>query len=142
MTRSRSGLAVAVATLALLAGCSSGAASQSDVQDKVEDLLTDNGGFPDQDGNLTELNATEVGAVSACVSQGLFDPQQFSKDERNEVSSAVDSELPPTELVERFEALVDDCVTDATEGEAQGPSVDDDDEDQTSNDDDTTTTTD
>ena len=133
MTRSRSALAAAVAGLALLAGCSGGDASQSEVQDKVADLLTEDG----YDGQ--ELTATQVAASSACVAQTLFDPAEFTKDERNEVSSSVDSDPPPSDLVDRFVALVDDCVTTAVEGEPQGPSVDEDSE--STDDDDSTTTT-
>ncbi len=109
MTRSRSALVAALAGLALLAGCTGGDASQSDVQDKVADRLTE-AGYDGQD-----LTATEVAAASACVAQTLFDPGQFTKDERNEVSSSADSEPPPGELRDRFVVVVEGCIDDATD---------------------------
>lgn len=134
MNRSRVALAAAVVAVAALAGCSGGDASQSDVQDDVAEILTEDGY-----GEHTDLSATQVGAASACVAQSLFDPDQFTKDERNEVASSVDSELPPPELVTTFVRVIDLCVeeavTDAEDDEGSG------DEEQTSDADDESTTT-
>ena len=137
MTRSRSALAAVVAAVALLAGCGGGDASQSEVQDEVADLLAEDG-YLGQD-----LSASQVAGAAACVSAGLFDPERFTKDERNEVSSAVDGEAPSGELVDRFTDLVGGCVDDEVAGEPQGPSLEDEDEgeQQTNDDEDSTTTT-
>lgn len=146
MNRSRVALAAAVLAVAALAGCSGGDASQSDVQDDVADFLNE-GGY----GEHTDLSAAEVGAASTCIAQTLFDPDEFSKEERNEVASSVDSEPPPAGLVDKFVLLVEDCVTAAVDeeeqtsdgDEEQGPTAgDDDNADNADEDGESTTTTD
>jgi hypothetical protein len=136
MNRSRTSLAIAVVAVAFLGACGGGDASQSDVQDKVEDLLT-NEDDREQVYPGVPLETAEAAGAAACVAQGLFDPNNFSKDERNDVTSAIDSDVPGQQVIVRFEELVEECVDEATAVPTQGPNLDDD-EDQDQQD--TTTT--
>jgi hypothetical protein len=139
MNRSRTTLAVALVALASLGGCSRGVASQSDVQGKVEDLLTNKDDRPeDQLYPGAPLDATDAAGAAACVAQALFDPNQFPKDERNRITSSPDGDLPNQEIVQRFEATVEQCVSDATAVAPEGPGVSTDDDN--GNDDESTTT--
>lgn len=127
MNRSRTALAVTVLALAFLGACGQRDASQSSVQNKVEDFLTNEDDRPDdQLYPGAPLDAADAAGAAACVAQGLFDPNSFEKDDRNDVTQSADADLPSAAVTEAFEALVEDCVDEATAAPAQGPSVDED----------------
>ena len=130
MNRSRTALAVTVVALALLAGCGSRDASQSSVQDKVEELLVENG-YGEQD-----LSAPAASAAATCVAQTMFESGEFEKDERNDIASSSDGDPIREDLVVRLEALIEGCVDDASDEGPTSSSSENDDEDE-----DSTTTT-
>lgn len=126
MNRPRSALALAVLAAVALAGCGNREASQRDVQDKVEELLTNEDDRPaDQLYPGAPFSATDAAGAAACVAQGLFDPARFSKDQRNDITQALDGDLPSSQVIADFEALVEGCVDEVTAPSAEGPSADD-----------------
>lgn len=111
---------MAVAAALLLAACGgSGGASQDDVQDDVEQSLIDDG----YDG--AELTESQAESAAQCIASGLFTPEEFTEDERNEVTSAGDGSEPDPELSARFEALVDGCVDEVLAIGPAAPAPDD-----------------
>ena len=115
--------------MALLLGACSGsnkAPSQADVQKDVENTLIDNGYIAGPDAEPVEVSPAQAEAIGECVGAGLFDPDQFTKDERQDVTHPGDGTPPPDELVERFDTLFDGCVADELE---VGPTAPTDDED-------------
>lgn len=92
--------AFAVALPLALAACGSAEATRGSVRDAVRDALAD------RSDPITGEAATDI---AECVADGLFDPDRFSKDERNEATSAADGEDPDPELAAKVEALVDEC---------------------------------
>jgi hypothetical protein len=130
---SRTALALAMVAVASLGGCAKRIASQSDVQDKVEDLLTNKDDLPEADLYPgAPLDAADAAGAAACVAQGLFDPNQFPKSDRNKITSSLDADKPPADIIQRFEDLVDQCVSDATAVAPEGPGVNNDGDDSDS----------
>lgn len=110
-------LAAAAAAAVLLAACGgSGAASQDDVQQRVERTLADEGYAG------AELTDSQAEAAAQCVAGGLFASDDFSKDDREAVTSAGDGSEPDPELAQRFQTLVDGCVDEVL---AVGPAAPD-----------------
>jgi hypothetical protein len=103
MTRSRT-LLMAGAAMLVLAGCGSGEASQSEVEEDVTQILLEDG-FEGQ-----SFDQSEAEEAAECVAENLFDPDAFTPEERNEVVSAADAEPPPEDLENRVVDLVDGCV--------------------------------
>jgi hypothetical protein len=114
-------LAPVLAAGLLLGACGgSSDASQDDVQDDVEQQLSENGYIAGPDAEPVEMTEGQAADAAQCVSAGLFDPEAFTKDERNDVVNASDGTPPDPDLASRFQALVDSCVADVLE---VGPSA-------------------
>lgn len=108
----------AIAAAGLLAGCGTGGdATQSDVQNEVQELLVEEGfagGEP--------LPAAEAEAVGECVARGMFESGDFTPEERNDIVNPGSGEPPPEQLVAKTTALVEGCVENPSgEGQTAGP---------------------
>jgi hypothetical protein len=107
MTRTRYRLAAsAAAAAALVLGACGGAgdATQSDVADQVSTQLIEDG----YDGRTFDQDqADEAGD---CVASTMFESDDFTKDERNEVARATNGDPPDQELVDKVQDLVDGCL--------------------------------
>jgi hypothetical protein len=115
MTRSRT-LLVAGAALLVLAGCGgSGEASQGDVEDEVTQILLRDG-YQGQ-----TFDQAEAEDAAECVAQEMFESDDFTPEERNEIVSASDAEPPPDDLVDRVVALVDGCIGEPTTSGPEAP---------------------
>ena len=101
MRRPRRAVLAAVPFALLLAACGSQEATQGSVRDDVRDAL-----LAREDNELTEGEATEVGA---CVARAMFEGD-FSKEDRNDATRAVDGDAPDPELVARVEVVVEGCL--------------------------------
>jgi hypothetical protein len=108
MTRIRTRLAVAAAVAAVVLGACGGGgdATQSDVQDTVEDILLEDG----FDGRTFDEEDAQAGAE--CVATTMFESDDFTKDERNEVARATNGDPPSDELVAKTEDLIGGCLAD------------------------------
>ena len=106
MTRTFRTLAFAVPVAALLAGCGSREATQGSVRDDVKDALLERSDL--------DLNEEQAGEAADCVARGMFESDEFSKDERNDATSAVDGDAPNPELVQKVQALFEECDIDVT----------------------------
>jgi hypothetical protein len=106
MFRTRSVLA-AVAAAAVLAGCGSGGgdASQSSVEDRVRDILLEDGFAGD------DVSAEQADEIASCIATTMFESDNFTREERNEIASSNDAERPSDELVAKVEDLVDGCTS-------------------------------
>jgi hypothetical protein len=110
----------------LLGACAGGSeASQEDVQNDVKDELLEVGYIAGPGAEPVDVTEDQAIAISECVGTGLFDPDQFTKDERNDVTNPGDGTPPDPELVERFDALYHGCVADATEAGPTAPADED-----------------
>ena len=119
-------LAAVLAAGLLLGACGgSSDASQDDVQRDVEEQLAENGYIAGPDAEPVEMTEGQAAAAAQCVSAGLFDPDAFTPDERNDVAKAGDGTPPDPDLAARFQALVDSCVADVLEVGPSAPSDDD-----------------
>jgi hypothetical protein len=76
--------------------------SQSEARDDVHDQLVAQG-VPDAD----------AGEVADCVSSGLFESGDFTKEERDATLRATDGDPPDPELTTKVTDLVDGCADDA-----------------------------
>ena len=123
MTRSRTALLVTAAA-ALLAGCAGGDATQDSVQSDVEEILTEDG-YTDPGGERLELSAEEADAAASCVARTMFESDEFTKDERNDIARASDGDRPNDELSSRVVDLVHGCVQDALAGGGDAEAGDD-----------------
>ena len=126
----RSRLAPALGGLALcsilVAGCGQGGPpSQGEARDDVHDQLVDQG-----------LESEPAAEVADCIASGLYEGDEFTKDERDEVVQATDGDPPDPDLVQKVEALEDRC---AEEAGVEIPRADG--ESQTAADESTTSTT-
>jgi hypothetical protein len=97
MTRPTRTAALGLLLLAALAGCSSGESTQSGEEDEVRELLV-----------ARDVDNDDADEIADCVAAGLFDTERFTKEERNEVTRATDSDVDD-ELRQRVEALFDEC---------------------------------
>lgn len=120
-------VAAVLAAGLLLGACGGGSsdASQDDVQRDVQEQLSENGYIAGPDAEPVEMTEGQATDASECVGAGLFDPDAFTPDERNDVVDAGDGTPPDPDLAARFQALVDSCVADVLE---VGPSAPSDDE--------------
>jgi hypothetical protein len=111
MTRTRCAALAVVAALAIV-GCGGGGdATQSDVQNKVEDTLNEDG-YTTPDGVTYTFDEEEATAGADCVSQTMFESDDFTPEERNDVARATNGDEPDPELVAKVEVLVGDCLAD------------------------------
>lgn len=114
---SRSTLA-ALPLVALLAACGAQDATQGSVRDDVQEALlarTDN-----------ELSVEEAGAVGDCVARGMFESGDFTKEERDDATRAVDGDEPDAALREKVQALLERCLAGDDTDEGPGPASDED----------------
>ncbi len=112
MPRPLRSIAVALPLFALLAGCGgSGDASQGSVRDDVRDALLERAADPEGDFDISEEDA---GIAADCVSRGMFETGEleFTPDERNDVTRAVDGDEPSQALVDKLNALLASCDLD------------------------------
>jgi hypothetical protein len=109
----------------LLGACGgSSDASKDDVQTDVQEQLAENGYIAGPDVEPVELTEGQATDAARCVSDGLFDPDAFTKDERNDVVDPGDGTPPDPDLAARFQELVDSCVADVLEVGPAAPSDD------------------
>lgn len=126
MTRSRASFAlVLVAVVALGGGCSRNRpATHGSVEDDVRDRLLDEGYVAEpasEDGDIEsiEVSSDDADTIATCVADALFEGEAFTKDERNDVTSVLEGDIPDPDLERRVEDLVHGCYDDAvTEGPA------------------------
>ena len=104
MRRPRRAVLVAAPFALFLAACGSQDATQGSVRDDVRDALLE------REGN--ELSEAEAVDVGDCVSRAMFESGEFSKEDRNDATRAVDGDAPDPELVARVQALVEGCLDD------------------------------
>ena len=109
MPRLPRALVAIVAGAVLLVGCGNKAATQGSVSDDAAASLRRN---PELD-----LSAEEAAAAGDCVGREIFESGDFSKDEREEATTAVDGDDPDPELAAKVQDVVDGCVDDATSDE-------------------------
>ena len=115
-------LVAAAALPLLLTACGNQDATQGSVRDDVKEALLDR---PDN-----ELSDGQAGEAADCVARGMFESGDFSSDERNDATRAVDGDDPDPDLVAKVQALLDGCLDAAaaaaeddsaeTEGETEG----------------------
>jgi hypothetical protein len=117
MTRIRSAL-VSGAALLLLAGCGSGEASQGDVEEEVTDILLEDG----YEGQT--FDEAEASDAARCIAQTMFESDDFTEDERNEVASAADGDRPSEELTDKVIDLVDGCLGEPATSGPEAPAED------------------
>lgn len=96
--------AAALALPLLLAACGSGEATRGGVEGAVRDKLRER--------EAGRVVGEEADAIATCVANGLFDPDRFSADERNAVTSAPDGEDRDPGLRQRVVDLVAGCEQD------------------------------
>jgi hypothetical protein len=114
MRRPRRVLLAAVPLALVLTGCGSQSASQGSVRDDVRDALLDRG----EDAPSSEA-ASEI---ADCVARGIFEGD-FTKEQRDDITRAVDGDEPSEALTAEVQALLDGCEADASGG-AEGDSSD------------------
>ena len=84
----------------LVAGCGSGGPpSQSEARDEVQDQLVDQG-----------VGSEQAADIADCVTAGLFESGDFTKEERDDVLQATDGSVPPEPLVTKTDDLVNGCA--------------------------------
>lgn len=103
MPRSTRLALAALPLAALLAACGAQEATQGSVRDDVKEALLV---APDYD----DLSDEEAGAVADCVSRGMFESGDFSKEERDDVTRAIDSDEADPQLIQKLQALLDRCL--------------------------------
>jgi hypothetical protein len=87
----------------LAAGCGSGGPpSQSEARDNIQEQLVDQG-----------VASAPAGEVADCITRGLFESGDFTKEERDDILQATDGTPPPAALVEKNNALVNGCGEEA-----------------------------
>jgi hypothetical protein len=95
---------VALPLLALLAACSGGDATQSSVSDDVQEALLARDDL--------DLAVAEAAEAADCVARGMFESSEFTKEERNDATRAVDGDDPDPDLEAKVRALLEDCGVD------------------------------
>jgi hypothetical protein len=105
MPRPRRALLAAGSLALLLTACAGGDATQGSVSEDVKEALLR------REGN--ELSAEQADVVADCVSRGMFESEDFSKEERNDATRAADGDDADEALVQKVEALVDGCLDEA-----------------------------
>ena len=95
------------------------------MQRDVEEQLAENGYIAGPDAEPVDLTEGQAADAGDCVSAGLFDPDAFTEDERDDVVDPGDGTPPDPDLAARFQDLVDSCVEAVLE---VGPSAPADDE--------------
>ena len=98
----RAPVAALLALALLLAACGNREATQGSVRDDVKNALLDRPG--------NELSEEQAAEAADCVSRGMFESSDFTPDERNEATRAVDGDDPDPDLVEKVQALLDECI--------------------------------
>jgi hypothetical protein len=84
----------------LAAGCGRGGPpSQGEARDDIQSQLVDQG-----------VASAAAGEVADCVTSGLFESGDFTKEERDDILQATDGNPPPDDLVQRTDALVQGCA--------------------------------
>lgn len=108
-------LALAALPLAalLLGACGAQEATQGSVRDDVKEALLASAAYDD-------LSDEEAGAVADCVSRGMFESGDFSKEERDDVTRAADGDEADPQLVDKVQALIDRCLAGDDEEEEAG----------------------
>jgi len=111
----------------LLGACAGGGggANQEDVQDDVETQLAENGYIAGPGAEPVEMSEGQAADAGDCVSAGLFDPDDFTEDERDDVVDPGDGTPPNPDLAARFQGLVDSCVETVLEVGPSAPTDDD-----------------
>jgi hypothetical protein len=114
----------------LLGACAGGGggANQEDVQTDVETQLAENGYIAStgaEPAEPVEMSEGQAADAGDCVSAGLFDPDDFTEDERDAVVDPGDGTPPDPELAARFQDLVDSCVETVLEVGPSAPTDDD-----------------
>ena len=102
MPRPRRALLAACGLALLLTACAGGDATQGSVRDDVKEGLLANAEL--------DLSDEEAGEAADCVSRGMFESGDFSKEERNDATRAADGDDPDVALVEKVQSLVDGCL--------------------------------
>ena len=105
MPRLPRALVALVACAVLLVACGNQAATEGSVRNDVRASLLRNENL-----DLTEEEATAVGD---CVSREIFQSGDFSKEERDEATSADDGDDPDPDLAAKVQAVVDGCLDEA-----------------------------
>ena len=83
----------------LAAGCGGGGPpSQGEARDDVQSQLVDQG-----------VDSEAAADIADCVTAGLFESGDFTKEERDDVLQATDGNPPPDALVAKTENLVNGC---------------------------------
>jgi len=101
MRRPRRALLAATSLVLLLAACGAREATQGSVRDAMKESLLDRDDLDISDGDAAE--------IADCVSRGMFESGDFSKDERNEATRALDGDEADPDLVAKVVALVEGC---------------------------------
>jgi hypothetical protein len=110
MTRTRLAAAVAAAAVLVLSGCGGqGDASQSDVRNSVRDTLNEEG-YTDPDGTTFTFDADEADEGAECVSAAIFESDDITPDQRNDIARATNGDDPDPEVVALTETIVADCL--------------------------------
>jgi hypothetical protein len=138
MTRSRTALAGLAACVLLLGACSRNKdATQGDVKDDVVNQMLDPGYISGEGADPVPVEQDQAEAIGTCVSETLFNPEVFTKEERNAAANSFDADPPDPDLVLKVEHLVNSCYADAV-GDSGSSSSDS--SDSSSDDAETTTT--
>ena len=139
MIRTRTVVTALAAGSLLLGACSGNQkASQGDVKNEVVDQLTEVGFVAAPDAEPIEVSASDADDIGDCVSEGLFDPDQFTVDERDAATSTNDPDEPDPDLVVKVEDLTNGCFDEVTGGTADESATSD--EPSGADDEETTTT--
>jgi hypothetical protein len=101
MPRHRRAALAALVAFPLLAGCGARDATRGSVKDDVIEQLRERADNP--------ITGDEADTVAQCVADAMFDPEQFSKDERDAATRSVDADEPDPDLVDKLQGVFDRC---------------------------------
>ena len=87
-----------VISAVLLSGCGSQEATRDGVRDRVESELL-----------IRQVDGADAATMAACVADGMFGSSEWTKEERNAATRAVDGTDVDPDLVSKLEALLREC---------------------------------
>ena len=141
MIRTRTVVAALAAGSLLLGACTGDQeASQSEVKDDVVNQLVEVGFVASPDAEPVEVSASEADDIGDCVSEGLFDPDQFTPEERDAATSTNGPDEPDPDLVLKVEDLTNGCFDEVAGGGGADDESPTSDESSADTDEETTTT--